>query len=111
MVVMDLFTRRIIGFAVEPADNRRYRCVPDAQSRDCWAAASKIPLLGQLRCSIKVLRAASVPPSVRFTNNDPLFRFHRWRANLRILEIDEIKALPCVPTIRREYLDHVLVWN
>jgi hypothetical protein len=52
----------------------------------------------------------------------PLFRFHRWRANLRVLEIKEIKSVPCVPcshpfverligTVRREYLDHSLFWN
>jgi hypothetical protein len=51
-----------------------------------------------------------------------LFRFHRWRANLRILEVEEIKSIPYVPvshpfverligTIRREFLDHVLIWN
>jgi putative transposase len=55
------------------------------------------------------------------TDNDPLFRFHRWRANLRVLKIVEIKTVPFVPcshpfierligTIRREYLDHVLFW-
>jgi hypothetical protein len=31
------------------------------------------------------------------TDNDPLFRFHRWRANLRVLEIEEIKTVPFVP--------------
>jgi hypothetical protein len=47
---------------------------------------------------------------------------HRWTANLRILEIDEIKTVPHVPlshsfverligTMRREFLDHVLFWN
>ena len=47
---------------------------------------------------------------------------HRWTANLRILEIDEIKTVPHVPlshpyversigTVRREFLDHVLFWN
>ncbi len=55
-------------------------------------------------------------------SHDPLFRFHRWLANLRVLEIDEIKSVPYVPishpfvecligTIRREYLDHVFFWN
>ena len=54
--------------------------------------------------------------------HDPLFEAHRWRANLRILEIDEIKTVPRVPlshpfverligTVRREFLDHVLFWN
>jgi putative transposase len=56
------------------------------------------------------------------TDHDPLFEFHRWKANLRILEIDEIKTVPHVPlshpfverligTARREFLDHVLFWN
>jgi len=31
------------------------------------------------------------------SDNDPLFRFGRWRANQRVLEVDEIKAVPCVP--------------
>jgi transposase InsO family protein len=49
-------------------------------------------------------------------------RFHRWLANLRVLEIDEIKSAPCVPishpfverpigTLRREYLDRTFFWN
>jgi hypothetical protein len=55
------------------------------------------------------------------TDHDPLFESHQWTANLRILEIDEIKT-PYVPlshpfverligTMRREFLDHVLFWN
>ena len=50
------------------------------------------------------------------------FRFHRWKANLSILDVTEIKSVPYVPmshpfiervigTIRREYLDHVPFWN
>ena len=56
------------------------------------------------------------------TDHDPLFRFHRWLANLRVLEIEEIKSVPYAPashpfverligTIGREYLDHVFFWN
>ena len=56
------------------------------------------------------------------TDYDPVFEAHRWMANLRILEIDEIKTVPHVPlshpfvervigTMRREFLDHVLFWN
>ena len=56
------------------------------------------------------------------TDHDPLFRFHRWLANLRVLEIEEIKSVPYAPishpfierligTVRREYLDHVFFWN
>ena len=56
------------------------------------------------------------------TDHDPLFEAHRWQANLRLLEIDEIKTVPHVPlshpfverligTIRREFLDQVFFWN
>jgi transposase InsO family protein len=51
-----------------------------------------------------------------------LFRFHRWLANLRVLDTEEIKAVPYVPvshpfierligTVRREYLDRLFFWN
>jgi hypothetical protein len=33
--------------------------------------------------------------------HDPLFRFHRWRANLRVLEVDEIKTIPGTPVRTR----------
>lgn len=56
------------------------------------------------------------------SDHDPLFRFHRWRANLRVLDIEEIKSIPFVPrshpfverligTLRREYLDQTFFWN
>jgi putative transposase len=56
------------------------------------------------------------------SDHDPLFRFQRWLANLRILEIDEIKSIPETPrshafivrligTIRHEFLDQTLFWN
>ena len=56
------------------------------------------------------------------TDHDPLFRFHRWLANLRVLAIEEVKSVPYAPvshpfierligTVRREYLDHVFFWN
>ena len=61
-------------------------------------------------------------PRASINTNDPLFRFSRWKANLRVLEIEEIKTVPYVPlshpfverligTIRREYLDQVFFWN
>src|SRR5215475_6355199 len=63
-----------------------------------------------------------VVPQHLSTDHDPVFDAHRWTANLRILEIDEIKTVPHVPlshpfverligTIRREFLDQVLFWN
>jgi Integrase core domain len=61
-------------------------------------------------------------PHYLSSDNDPLFRYYRWQANLRILDVTEIKSVPYVPlshpfverligTIRREYLDHALFWN
>jgi len=100
MIVMDVFTRRIIGFGVAPAD-----------------------LDGPAVCRMfnRVI-AKRTPPKYLSSDNDPLFRFHRWRANLRILEVDEIKTIPFTPrshpfverligTVRREYLDRSLFWN
>jgi len=57
-------------------------------------------------------------PKYVSTDNDPLFRFHRWLADLRILDIEKVKTVPFVPqshpfvervigTLRREYLDHI----
>ena len=61
-------------------------------------------------------------PHYLSSDNDPLFQYHQWRANLRILDVDEIKSGPYTPrshpfverligTIRREYLDHIFFWN
>jgi len=61
-------------------------------------------------------------PKYLSSDNDPLYRFHQWQANLRVLEVTEIKTVPYVPlshpfverligTIRREYLDRMLFWT
>ena len=61
-------------------------------------------------------------PTYLSTDNDPLFHYRQWKANLRIYEINEIKSIPFTPqshpfierligTVRREYLDHTLFWN
>jgi putative transposase len=100
MAVMDLFTRRIIGFGVHDGhvDGLTLcRMFNDATSGQGW-------------------------PKYLSTDNDPLFQFHRWKANLRILEVEEIKSLPYVPmshpfverligSIRRELLDHTFFWT
>ena len=31
------------------------------------------------------------------SDHDPLYRFHKWQANLRVLEVTEIKTVPYVP--------------
>jgi transposase InsO family protein len=100
MLVMDVWTRRLIGFGVERA-----------------------PLDGVSVCRMFNYAIAGQPlPKRVSTDHDPLFRFHRWLANLRVVEIEEIKSLPYVPvsqpfierligTVRREYLDRVFFWN
>ncbi len=100
MVVMDQFSRRIIGFAVQAGD-----------------------IDGRALCRMfNGIVLEKTNPRHLSSDNDPLFTFHRWRANLRILDIEELKSIPYVPishpfierligTIRREYLDHVLFWN
>jgi transposase InsO family protein len=61
-------------------------------------------------------------PKYLSTDNDPLFLFSRWQANLRILEIEEIKSVPGNPvshpfiervikSVRTEYLDHMLFFS
>ena len=100
LVVMDQYSRRIIGFGVHQGD---------------------IDGLAVCRMFNRAI-SGSDPPRHLSTDNDPLFRFHRWQANLRILEVEEIKSVPYVPmshpfierligTIRREYLDFVPFWN
>jgi transposase InsO family protein len=100
LMVMDVFTRRIIGFGVA----REY-------------------IDGVSVCRMFKQAVAGQPrPKHLSTDHDPLFRFHRWLANLRVLEIDEIKSVPYAPvshpfierligTICREYLDRSFFWN
>ena len=55
-------------------------------------------------------------------DDDPLYRFQQWLANLRVQEVTEIKTVPHVPlshpfverligTLRRECLDRTLFWT
>ncbi len=100
MVVMDQYTRRIIGFGIQAG-------AVDGPNL-CRMFNTAISNLGT--------------PKYLSTDDDPLYLYNQWKANLRILEIDEIKSIPFTPTshpfverligsIRREYLDQVLFWN
>src|ERR1700745_602912 len=100
MLVMDVFTRRIIGFGIAPA------CIDG------------VSVCRMFNCAT----AGQPKPKSLSPDHDPLFRFHRWLANLRVLEVEEIKSVPYAPvshpfverligTIRREFLDHVLIWS
>jgi transposase InsO family protein len=100
LVVMDQFTRRVIGFGV-------HRGIVDG-----------VALCRMFR---RAVPAHSLPKYLS-SDHDPLYRFHQWQANLRVLGVTEIKTVPYVPfshpfverligTVRREYLDRILFWT
>jgi putative transposase len=97
---MDQCTRRIVGFAV-------HRGVVNG--------------VGLCRMFNRATRG-HIPPTYVSSDHDPLYRFHQWQRNLRILDVQEVKTVPYVPlshpfverligTIRREYLDRSLFWT
>lgn len=100
MLVMDLYTRRIIGFSVVAGhvDGLTIcRMFNNATSGQSW-------------------------PKYLSSDNDPLFQYHRWKANMRVLDIEKIKSLPHVPmshpfverligSVRRELLDQTFFWT
>jgi putative transposase len=101
LVVMDQYTRRIIGFGVHAG------------------VVDGIALCGMFNQAIRGHRAM---PKYLSSDHDPLYRFGQWQANLRILGVAEIKTVPHVPlshpfverligTVRREYLDRMLFWT
>jgi len=100
MVVMDQFTRRIVGFAVQAGE------VDDRT----------------LCRMFNGIIAGQAPPRYLSHDHSPLFGYRQWEANLRILEVTEVRSVPYVSlshpfierligTVRREFLDHVLFWN
>jgi len=100
LVVMDHCTRRIVGFGV-------HRGVVDG--------------VGLCRMFNRATRCQGMPTYLS-SDHDPLYRFQQWQANLRILDVREIKTVPYVPlshpfverligTIRRECLDRTLFWT
>jgi transposase InsO family protein len=100
LLVMDVFTRRIIGFGVQ------VNAVDGASLCRMFNQA----IVGQ-----------NLPARLSF-DHDRLFEFHRWQANLRILEIEAVRSVPYAPqshpfverligTVRREYLDRLFFWN
>ena len=46
MLVMDVFTRRIIGFAIAPTSIDGHVGVPHVQLRHCWATETEVPQYG-----------------------------------------------------------------
>jgi transposase InsO family protein len=100
LVVMDQFTRRIVGFGVH---------------------RSAVDGLALCRMFNQAVRGQT-PPKYLSSDHDRLFQFHQWQANLRILDVEEVKTVPYAPvshpfverligTIRRECLDRTLFWT
>lgn len=100
MVVMDQYTRRIIGFSAH-------------------AGAVDGPAL--CRMFREATRGQCLPGRIS-TDNDPLFQYRQWKANLSILDIEEVKSLPYAPmshpfverligSVRRELLDQTFFWT
>ena len=54
---------------------------------------------GEALCRMFTQAIRGVPTFRRYisSDHDPLFRFHQWEANLRVLDITEIKTVPEVP--------------
>jgi len=72
LVAMDQLTRHIIGFGVHAGD------------------VDGIALCHRFNTAISTQGV----PQYLSSDNDPVFRYHRWQANLLILEIQEIKSVP-----------------
>lgn len=100
LVVMDVFTRRIIGFSVQP-----------------------VVVDGPALCRMfnRTVVGQAVPKRLSY-DHDPLFEFQRWQTNVRILGIESVRSVPFSPvshcfversigTVRREYLDRLFFWN
>jgi putative transposase len=106
LVVMEQCTRPVVGFGV-------HRGVVD----------------GVALCHMFNRAIGRQPtPTYLSSDHDPLYRYHQWQANLRILEVEAIKTVPYAPlshpfverligTIRRECLDRTfcsgrpLIWR
>ena len=75
LLVMDQFTRRIVGFAV-------HRGVVDG--------------VALCRMFNRIIHTQPLPKYLS-SDHDPRYRFHPWPANLPVLQIQEIKTVPYVP--------------
>src|SRR6516225_1213349 len=100
LVGIDQFTRRIVGFGV-------HRGAVDG--------------VGLCRMFNRATRGHT-PPTYLSSDHDRLYQYHQWQANLRNLDVKELKTAPYVPlshpfverligTIRRECLDRTLFWT
>src|SRR5438445_11669489 len=85
LVVMDQFTRRIVGFAV-------HRVVVDG--------------VALCRMFNRAIHAHALPKYLS-SGPDPLYRFHHWQANLRLLAVQEINTVAEV-TLSHPFVDTLI---
>lgn len=100
MLVMDQFSRRIIGFAVHVGQ----------------------PNGGDICFMFNSIMQRKRRPKYLSSDNDPLFEYWLWKSNLEWLyHIEEIKTVSFVPfshpfierqigSVRREFTDWILIW-
>jgi len=72
---MDQFTRRIIGF---------------------WIHNGIVNGMAMCRMFKQAIPGQNAPIYLS-SDHDPLYRFHQWQANLRVLGVTEVKTVPYVP--------------
>ena len=101
MIVMDQYTRRIIGFSVHKGN---------LNGSTAYFMLNKI--LGEKGY-----------PKYLSSDNDPLFKYWLWKANLEdYYKIEELKSVPSTPwshpfvervigTVRRDFTNHILFWG
>ena len=100
LVVMDQYTRRIVGFGIQAG-------IVDGRA---------------LCCMFNHAIRGQSSPTYLSSDHDPLYRFDQWPANLRVLSVPRSKSVPYVPTshpfverligtLRRECLDRMLFWS
>ncbi len=75
LVVMDRFTCRLVGFGVP---------------------AGEVDGMALCRMFSRII-SGKEPPRHLSSDHDPLFEYHRWQANLRLLDIEPIKSVPDTP--------------
>jgi hypothetical protein len=106
--------------------NRSRTRAPDLRSSDRFIVGFTVhagALDGPALCRMfNRIVSGSGAPRYLSSDNDPLFLFHQWQVNLRILDVMEVKTVSYVPlshpfverlvgTVRREYLDQVPFWS
>jgi putative transposase len=101
MVVMDQYTRRIIGFSVHKGNLNG--------STACFMLNK---IVGEKGC-----------PKYLSSDNDPQFKYWLWKASLEdYYKIEELKSVPSTPwshpfvervigTVRRDFTNHILFWG